>query len=290
MFKQIAIIGVGLLGGSFGLAAKKAGISKRALGVGRSEERLQKAVDAGAIDRYTTSVEEACAESDLVLLASHLQHSISLFPVIAEHAAEGTLVTDVGSVKGAVVSAAEKAFDHTRFFVGSHPMAGSDKTGVGHARDDLFEGAVCYVTATPNTDTGALSRIVCMWKTLGAEVMVCRPERHDFLVSLSSHMPHFAAVGIADTLRHSDSDENLLRFIVGSGFCDTTRLAKGSPDMWTDICKLNGPCIVEAIDRFIESMETLKRRIAQNDFDGIRAILNDVKSFRESLENDRHET
>lgn len=258
LFEKLAIVGVGLLGGSIGLKARGDNLVEHVIGIGRREESLQKAQDAGAIDEFTLDLKSGVKDADLVILATPVCHIVSILPDVMRSAKRGALVTDVGSTKVSIVNAAEAAStENGALFVGSHPMAGSEKSGVEFSRPDLFEGTTCFLTPTPRTSLQAFASISQWWRALGCRLAVARPERHDALVALISHLPHLVAVALVRAVESFKEDQNLIKGIIGNGFRDTTRIAEASAEMWQDICADNSAEIRKAAAAFMESLSSL---------------------------------
>jgi prephenate dehydrogenase len=227
--KRLSILGVGLLGGSVGLAAKSAVSDCEIVGYGHRPETLDLAVQIGAIDRGRLTASQAVEGADLVLLCT----PVGLFPSLLEEIGPvlkpGAIVTDVGSTKRTVVASAERILPRAVRFVGSHPMAGSEKRGVEFARTDLFHNALCLLTPTPATDAAALDAVEAFWRVLGMRTRRLSPEDHDHLLAQVSHLPH----AVAAALIHLPADAAL--DLCGKGFLDTTRIAGGDAALWRDI-------------------------------------------------------
>lgn len=257
-FDTLAIVGVGLLGGSIGLAAKQRGLVRKVVGIGRSPETLQRAHELGAIDTICLDLEQGVADADLVVLCTPVRHIVTILPTVLAGVKDNAIVTDVGSTKVSIVEAAEHCLGSARgFFVGSHPMAGSEKSGVGHARADLFVGTTCFLTPTERTSHSALAAVARWWQSLDCRLALARPHRHDHLVALISHLPHLVAVALVRTVESFKEDQNLVKGIIGNGFRDTTRIACGSAQMWQDICAENTEEIRRAAAAFQEALQRL---------------------------------
>ncbi len=284
MFKRLVIIGVGLIGGSVGLAAKRTKIADTVVGVGRNPEHLNLAVDCGAIDSFTTDVAEGVKDADLIILCLPVEGIVDFLPKVAAHAAADALVTDVGSTKKIIVEKAESCFGEGKAtFIGSHPLTGSEKTGVTFAKADLFKGATCFVTVTDSTPREKLQPLVMFWRKLGARPFILRPERHDYLVGTSSHAVHLTAASLVRAVGSMGEDPNLLRLIVGSGFKDTTRLALGNVELWVEICRHNAAYIADALDKIQGELGAVKDALAKGDFDFVKSFLERARSTRLDL-------
>jgi len=280
----LAIYGVGLLGGSVGLAAKARRIARRVIGIGRSTERLAEAVKRGAIDETTTQLEKGCAEADWVVLASTVSHIVELLPQVAEVCKSSAIVTDVGSTKATIVQEAECVFPRGGpFFVGSHPMAGSERSGVAHASADLFDNACCIVTPTRATSSEAAGRVEEFWRSLGARVVRLDPVRHDGVVSVVSHLPHMVAVSILSVAAELGEDAELLATLIGNGFKDATRVAAGPPEVWRDICLENREPIADNLERLAEDLLQAAEEIRDGETDALFERLRKARELRKRL-------
>ena len=271
---HVTIIGVGLLGGSAGLAIKAHDPRIRIAGVGRRPESLQAALDAGAIDTAHLTCQEPVAESDLVILATPVgsfeRHMRAIAPVLRP----GAVVTDVGSTKGRVVAVAARVFGPSGPFVGSHPMAGSEQKGVPFARADLFHGATCILTPTPTTPPALVARVEAFWQLLGMHTVRMAPATHDRSVARVSHLPH----ALAALLMLLPNDADLA--VAASGFRDATRLAGGDPEMWRDIFTTNRPAVRAALKAFARSLDQFSDLLAANDAPALERFLTRAKTRR----------
>ncbi len=277
-FKKIAIIGVGLIGGSIGLAIRKKRIADEVVGVFRRESTRRKALRARAVTKGTLSIAKGVREADLIIIASPVHSIPALAKEALKYAKKGAIVTDVGSTKGWIVSEIEKNFkSNSAFFVGSHPMAGSDKTGVEAAKDNLLQGAPCIVTKTRNTNKDAIGKIKRFWLKLGSKVSVMTPEEHDKRISFVSHLPHFAAFSIADTV-----PEEYIKY-AAEGFGDTTRVASSDPKLWADILLTNKEEVLASATAFEKTNKKLKKILEQNDAPSLVKLLSRAKARRDKF-------
>lgn len=258
LFNKIAIIGVGLIGGSIGLAIKKRRLAGEVIGVFRRASTLKKALKRKAVDKATMSIEEGVAEADLIIVAAPVSSIPRLAAEAVKYAKEGAVMTDVGSTKAWIVCAVEEMLgDYTAVsFVGSHPMAGSERAGVEFAWGNLLKDAPCIVTKTPRTDMRALNRIVKFWRNLGAKVKVMSPARHDKSVALISHLPHIVAFSLAGAVPEKEMA------CAAEGFRDTTRVASSDPDLWSDIFLTNRKEIISAARMFDKYYRDLIRALS----------------------------
>lgn len=286
LFNRIAIVGVGLLGGSLGLAARELKLCNEVIGVGRSQPSLDEARRVEAIDRGSLVPAEAVAQADLVVLCTPVRHIIEALPELISYAQPGTIFTDVGSTKASIVRSGEAAAAQQGcFFVGSHPMAGSEKSGVRYARPNLYQDSTCFVTKTPATDMNAFRKVCALWQALSARIVIARPERHDRLVASVSHLPHLMAVALVRALDQFQEDKNLIKGIIGNGFRDTTRVACGDTRMWEDICTDNH----DEISRAQQALEGALREIMEacslhEQGNKLRDLLQDACEYREFLD------
>jgi len=274
--KHVTIIGVGLLGGSLGLALKRRYRTVRIAGVGRRETSLAAARKVGAIDTTHLAAAAPAAESDLVILATPVgafaQHLKAIAPVLKPDA----LVIDVGSTKAQVVRTAEEILSPGGPFVVCHPMAGSEKKGPAHASADLFDGALCILTPTDHTPPPLADRAEQLWKLLGCRTVRMTPEAHDEALARVSHLPHL----LAALLIHLPRDHHL--DLAATGLRDMTRLAAGDPEVWRDILATNRREILAALEAFSESLARARQLLADGDVAKIEQYLSAAKTRRDT--------
>lgn len=278
-FHTISIIGVGLIGGSLALALKEKGLTKKIIGYGRNEERLKKALALGIIDRFTTSIKEAC-EAETVVLATPVGIFGEIVKEMVNYLKKGTIVFDVGSVKEAVVKNLEKMMPEGVHFVGTHPIAGSEKAGFEHARGDLFKGSKVIITPTEKTERTAVEKVSLLWQKVGASVEFMNAEEHDRIYATVSHLPHLVSFCLVSTV--SEIDKNFIKY-AGSGFKSSTRIAKSSPELWKDIFILNRKNIISCLDIFTHKLEELRRLISQKNSEELKKFLEVAKELREKI-------
>lgn len=264
-FKRVVIHGVGLLGGSVGMALKKKGLADRVVGLGRSPEHLDRARELGAVDETTTEPADALRGADALISCLPPRNIRESFALVGSLLAPGAFVTDVGSVKRTIVEAGEKELGSDTLFIGSHPMAGSAESGVSAARDDLYEGACCIITPTERTLERALTTATGFWQALGARVTIMTPERHDHVLAGVSHLPHLAAASLVEGLYRDGDSTLLLREILGNGFRDATRIAGADPTLWTQIFAENRTALLENLDAHLEIMREWRELLARED-------------------------
>lgn len=287
-FKRVAIVGVGLIGGSLGLAIKRRGLAESVVGIGRRIENLRTAVRLGAIDRYALEAKEGVREADLVVLASHVDAYEQHLKTWGGCLDAGAIVTDAGSVKGRLVEQAEGLLPTGVYFVGGHPIAGSEKTGVAAGSPDLFRGARCVLTPTSRTDPQALQVVRKLWEATGATVICMDPYLHDRVLGAVSHLPHIVAYALINALLdvpgHGIKDLDLLTYS-GGGLRDTTRIAASSPEMWRDVCLWNRDNLVSLIEVYERSLGRLKQLIHAGDGPGLEKELECASRARARLNN-----
>ena len=281
MIRRLAVIGVGLLGGSVAKAARTNGVARAVIGIGRDVGRLRAAVDDGAIDEATSDLAAGVRDADFVVLGAPVRAIEDLLERVWPALGEDALVTDVGSSKAAIVRKAESLARATpRAFVGSHPMAGSEKSGYGVARADLFQGALVVVTPTEASAPGAVKTVTAFWEQLGARVTALDPESHDAAVAAISHLPHLVACALVDgVVRESPG----ALAVAARGFRDTTRIAAGDPTMWQEIFLANKAPLRASLAAFRRSLDELEALIEAGDPAAVEAALLRIKQARERL-------
>ncbi len=277
--RRITIWGVGLIGGSLGLALKKNGFRGQRVGLGRNIGRLEKARQHDAVDVVTTDMAEGLHESELVVLCT----PVEMVPVFVQQIIEGVgsqqsmVLTDVGSTKSVLVKTVEAQLrqhgSDTLSFVGGHPMAGSHETGVDAARATLFENATCIVTPTENTDPDSLQRVKNLWDFVGAVPHLLSPEIHDLLIGAASHLPHLMASLLANTVANVETEQHKALDFTATGFQDSTRIAAGSPDLWTGIFTQNRDVLLSLIDDIVDNLIEFKSLLQANDLAEIERVL-----------------
>jgi prephenate dehydrogenase len=280
-WKRITLIGVGLLGGSLGLALKQRRLAGSVVGFVRRAASVREVVQAGAVDEATRDLATAVAGSDLIILCTPIAQMRPLMMRMQPSLERGAIITDVGSVKGSVVHDLESpARQVGAHFVGSHPMAGAEKTGVAAARADLFSGAVCVVTPSLTAAPVAVRKVEQLWRSLGARLLRLTPELHDQLVSRSSHLPHLVASQLAHYVLDPGHPARQLS-LCANGFRDTTRIASSSPEMWRDIVLANRRNLVGALDAFARELRNLRRLLQSEDGDAISRFFRQASERRD---------
>ena len=285
-FKKVTIVGVGLIGGSLGMILKRNGLADQVIGVGRTIENLELAIKLEAIDRYEQDPEQAMPGTDLVILATPVENYASHLKRWGPLLEEGTIVSDVGSVKGPLVEQAESLMPNGVHFVGAHPIAGKEKSGVVAATIDLYQKALCLVTPTPQTNPEALEKIRTLWESAGSTVQSIDPFLHDWILGAVSHLPHIAAFALMNTLsdlqQQTKNNADLFNFS-GGGLRDTTRIAASSPEMWRDIFLWNRDNVVKMIESLEEHLKRMKFCIQQHDEAGVKQEIVRAREARRRL-------
>jgi len=268
-FEKLAIVGLGLLGGSVAAAARARGLVSHVVGAARRPGPLRHALDAGLVDAVATPV-DAVVGADLVVLGTPVGSMARVVAEVAPRLSAGCLVTDVGSVKASVVETLPGLLPQGVEFVGSHPMAGSHLRGPEHARADLFEGASCVVTPRAGQDPAAVLRIEAFWRALGARVTRRAPAEHDEHVAWVSHLPHLLAFAFADALSAAPTEVGEL---AGGGFRDFTRIAQSDAELWGEILSLNGKALSGPLNHFSASLAGLARVLEEGDSESLERRL-----------------
>jgi prephenate dehydrogenase len=280
-WNKITLVGIGLLGGSLGMAVKRRRLARRVDGYVRRAASVIECRKLRAVDRASLDLPGAVAGADLVVLCTPLAQMKPLVKQLLPALKRGTIVTDVGSVKASVVKELEtlvaKAGGH---FIGSHPMAGGEKTGVSAARADLFENAVCVVTPTKRTNRAALRKVERFWKSVGSRVLTLTPEAHDELVSRSSHLTHLVATTLANYVLNPALSKHQAA-LCANGFRDTTRIASGSPEMWRDIVLANRKQLRVSLDDFVRELQRVQAVLRRGRAREISRLFETAKAGRD---------
>jgi prephenate dehydrogenase len=281
-FGKVCIIGVGLIGGSLAGIIKTKGLAGEVVGVGRGRENLETARTTGLVDSFTHDARKGVAGADLVVLCCPVGKFEEVARGIKPYLADNAIVTDVGSVKGGLVGNLDDIFHLKARFVGAHPIAGSERAGSAAADMKLFEGAKLIVTPTSRTDPEALEAVVALWEETGASIVRMDPDEHDRVFALVSHLPHVAAYAMVSAVAGMDGGSKAIGFAAG-GFRDFTRIAASPADVWRDICLLNGPKILGALDRYQEELWKLRELIEKGDGEGLEREFDRARSIRMRL-------
>ncbi len=278
-WKSVAIVGVGLIGGSIGLAVRERKLAREVVGIGRRPASLKRAKELGAVTSTTLKIEEGVAEADVVIVCTPVAEIAEHLLAAAATAPERAILTDAGSTKGTIVAAVESKLPRGRRFVGSHPLAGSEKNGAHFARADLFEGRVVVITPTRKTKPDDKQAVADFWSALGATVLVMSPEAHDKALATSSHLPHLVSSAVA---RHTGTADLPL---TAGGWRDLTRIAAGDPELWTQILLENRGNVLKSLAGFEKTMGAFKSAIERSDRRKLRQLLAEGKRVRDAVGN-----
>lgn len=278
--ETLAVVGVGLIGGSFAAALKQAGAVREVLGVGRNPASLDAALESGLIDRAADWAE--AGQADCILLALPVGETEAVLRQLAPHLKAGTVVTDAGSTKLNVVAAARAALgDRFADFVPGHPIAGSEQCGPGAARTDLYRGKRVVLTPQADTRADAVALVRALWEAAGARVETLDAAQHDRVFAAVSHLPHLAAYALVDDLAQRADSDTCFRF-AASGFRDFTRIAGSSPEMWRDIALANREAVLAELDAYLASLQTLRQAVDAGDADALLKMFSRARNAREN--------
>lgn len=280
MFKKIAIFGVGLIGGSFALALKRAGAAEQIVGVGRTAASLARAKELGIIDVMSTSVAEALANTDLVLIAAPVAQTEAILASLEPYLQPGTVVTDAGSTKSDAVVAARKALGaKIAQFVPGHPIAGRESNGPDAAIADLYVGKKAVLTPLPENSARDVALVADAWLQCGAIIHRLTPEEHDGVFAAVSHLPHLLAYALVDDIAKKPQADLLFQY-AASGFRDFTRIAGSSPEMWRDISLANQTALLNELDSYLAQLGQLRELLAAGDGAALEAIYSNAQRAR----------
>jgi len=281
MIRRLAVIGVGLIGGSLARALREAGAVDQIIGCGRGAANLEKAIELGVIDHYTHDIGEAVTGADVVFLSVPLGAMGSAFQAMKGHLAEDAIITDGGSAKASVIEACRKALGELPpGFVPGHPIAGTENSGVDASFAELYHNRRVILTPLPETSQEALEKVEEMWAACGAEVTRMSVGHHDEVLAATSHLPHMLAFGLVDTLARMEENDEIFRYAAG-GFRDFTRIASSNSVMWRDICVANRQALSEIMQHYINEMSELAETIRQGDGDHLLEIFSRAKAARD---------
>lgn len=278
---RLAIIGVGLIGGSLARALRNAGACTEIVGCGRNEGELRKAVDLGVVDRYETDPARAVAGADMVVLAVPLGAMRPAMQAIAGHLAPHAALTDVGSAKGSVVEDARVVFGELPCgFVPGHPIAGTEKSGVDASFAELFRRRKVIITPLESSSEEAIARVARMWRATGADLVEMSVDHHDQVLAATSHLPHLLAYTLVDSLARMDETSEVFQYAAG-GFRDFTRIASSDPQMWHDICLANRDKVLCMLERFQDDLQHLTELLRNDEGAAIKEIFSRAKQTRD---------
>ena len=278
LFRRVAIVGVGLMGASLGLAIKKKGLAQVVVGIGRHETTLREAFDLKAVDETTVDLRKGINGADLIILATPVNAILEIIDLLGKEFRRGCIVTDIGSTKSAIVERAEKALHHSVLFVGSHPLAGSEKKGPTHANAQIYEGASCIMTPTDKTNRLAKEKVKHFWAQIGCQVKLMSPHEHDEALAYISHLPHLTAFALMKII-----PDQFLE-LATPGLKDTTRIAASDPELWRDIAFSNHKNVLKSLDETVKLLALMRKAIIAKDGDGLVDIFKQARAKREGIE------
>jgi prephenate dehydrogenase len=290
---KIVIFGVGLIGGSVALALKKSGAAPKIVGVGRNLDNLKTAIHLGVIDEAESDVAKAVADADLVLIATPVAQTPKILEEIIPHLAKDTVVTDAGSTKSDiaayVINASKQAKNPQHFlsqFVGGHPIAGAEKSGVIAAKSDLFIGKNVVLTPNENTSAEAIKLVRELWQITGANVIEMTAQAHDQIFAAVSHLPHLLAFALVSDLANRPNAKQLFDF-AASGFRDFTRIAGSSPEMWRDISLANKTALLSELETYQAEITALQNLLKNEDSQGLHTMFEHASQARQAWQKER---
>ena len=295
LFKRLLIVGVGLIGGSLGLAAKARGLVEQVVGFGRTEANLKIALERGSIDTYTFDPAEAARGTDLILLAVPVEATGSVMQQFLPHLPSGCIVTDAGSVKAPIIETLAALLPPSLPYVAAHPIAGTENAGAAAAFETLFDRSVCVLTPTDKTDRTALARVRALWEGVGMRVEEMDARVHDRVLAQVSHLPHLIAFSVMNGLLQSSQSSQSAQSAqsqiekvdplayAGSAFADLTRVAASPIEMWRDICLANRDALLAAITSFEAALARMKAALAEGDGATLSADIDRARQERQRL-------
>ncbi|HEX5445071.1 MAG TPA: prephenate dehydrogenase/arogenate dehydrogenase family protein, partial [Pirellulales bacterium] len=272
----VAVVGVGLIGGSIGLGLRRRGLAREVVGVGRRQESLQTAVQLGAVDHTTLDLADAAAEADLIIVCTPVGRIAADVRAAAAVSQRQPLITDVGSTKAQIVAELERGLPGGARFVGSHPLAGGEKNGPAAADGDLFVDRTVVVTPTALTRPGDAADLEQLWIGLGARVVRMSPDDHDRALAATSHLPHLVAAALAAATSIDDLP------LTASGWADSTRIAAGDPELWSQIFLSNRANVLAALDRYRETLDDFQQALGDGSEPQLIRLLSEAKCRRDA--------
>lgn len=283
MIEKLALIGVGLIGGSLARALRDAGQVREIVGHGRGLANLQRAVELGVIDRVETTLPSAVRDADMIVLATPVGSMEEILQTIAPYLAPTAVTTDVGSVKGTIADTARRVLgDKFARFVPGHPIAGTERSGVEASFSSLYVGRRVVLTPLAETDAEAVARVRRMWQAAGAEVVSMTVEHHDTVLAATSHLPHLLAYALVDMLARLDDKNEIFAYAAG-GFRDFTRIASSDPVMWRDISLANRDAIVRLLKQYRGEVDSLIKAVAAGEGEKLHTLFARAKAARDAL-------
>ncbi len=283
MINKLAIIGIGLIGGSLARALRRAGFAKEIVGYGRNLGNLKLAVELGVVDHAEVKIAAAVQDADVILIAAPVGSMTEVFSQLAGNISRETVITDVGSVKMSVIRAAREALSQEEFarFVPGHPIAGTEQSGVAASREDLFHGHQIILTPEVDTNPGAVESVRSMWEAAGGVVRLLDADKHDAVLAASSHLPHVLAYALVDMLVRRDDHRDIFDFAAG-GFRDFTRISSSDPTMWRDICLTNREPLLALLEEFRQDLGDIMQAIEKGDAQWLMDTFERARHARET--------
>ena len=284
VFNRVALIGLGLIGSSIARAARASGAAKEIVGTSRSEKTRKRVVELGFLDEVLDTAGDAVKGADLVIICVPVRTSGAIAEAIGPFLAEGTIVTDVGSVKQSVVRDVEPHIPEGCFFVGGHPVAGTEHSGPDAGFAELFQDRWCILTPADKSSTEAVEKLTAFWRALGSNVDTMTPDHHDLVLAITSHIPHLIAYNIVGTVADLEHDtrSKVIQYSA-SGFRDFTRIAASDPTMWRDIFLANRDAVLEMLGRFSEDLSNLQRAIRRGEGDELFDLFTRTRNIRRNV-------
>ena len=282
-FEKICILGMGFIGGSIGMAVRKKKLARHVLGVSRKKETIRKALGKGAIDSGTTNLREGAANCDFLIIAVPVSITCGMVKKAVPYLKKDSIITDVGSTKKEIVEEIDGLVSGDIGFVGSHPLAGSEKSGIDAATDSLFTKRTCIITPGHKSSEAIINKVKMFWESLAMQVLIMKPEEHDFILALTSHLPHLAAAGLVNMAEDFRQEDSRIIKAVASGFLDTTRIAGSSPALWHDICMSNRKAIVSTLKTYRELLRKIETAIKNGESPALIKFLEKARDTRDEL-------
>ena len=281
-YNRVSLIGTGLIGGSIGIALREKRLVKNVVGYDQNPGSLEAALKKGAVDSTAADLSTAVKGADLVILAVPVSSAIEVLTEILPFVEEGTVITDVGSTKSGIMARAESILPSTVVFIGGHPMAGSEESGIGGADPALLENAIYVLTPGSTCPGSAVEKLERMIRETGAQPLLIEPDLHDRVVASVSHLPHVAAAALARTVAGAE-DMELIRTLAAGGFRDSTRIALSNPSLWRDICLSNRRALGRVISSFRENIAIIEKRLAENDGEAVEEFFREARDYRRNI-------
>lgn len=282
-FNKIAIVGVGLIGGSIGMSVLGRNLAVQVIGIDTSEDIIQMAIDTEAIHQGTTDLAEGLKGADLVIVATPVGSSGDILKKILPYIKSGAIITDVGSTKSEIVSLAEKIIPDNIHFVGGHPMAGSEQAGITGADRYLFENAIYILTPSEKTNQDALTKVKGLVTAMGARVIELDPREHDLMVAAVSHLPHIVAAAMVNAVGNIQAEKAQTMLLAAGGFRDTTRIASSHPIMWRDVCLTNKDMILKALQEFQRVLNEFEAELTGCEGDKLEKQFQRARELRNTI-------